>query len=81
MAEGELLASPRAKILRLHGQCKSVSRTLYKGFRRAKLKKSKKRTWDSASLRHGGFKKAKKRAWNSASLGAKTLREIMLKNS
>jgi hypothetical protein len=29
---------------------------------------------------HQGFKKAKERAWDSASLGAKTLREIMLKN-
>jgi hypothetical protein len=30
---------------------------------------------------HQGFKKAEERAWDSASLGAKTLREIMLKNS
>jgi hypothetical protein len=30
---------------------------------------------------HQGFKKAKERIWDCASLGAKTLREIMLKNS
>jgi hypothetical protein len=29
---------------------------------------------------HQGFKKVEEKAWNSASLGAKTLREIMLKN-
>jgi hypothetical protein len=29
---------------------------------------------------HQGFKKAKEKAWDIASLGAKTLREIMLKN-
>jgi hypothetical protein len=30
---------------------------------------------------HRVFKKAKERTWDSASLGAKTLREIMLKDS
>jgi hypothetical protein len=30
---------------------------------------------------HLGFKKAKERTWDSASLGAKSLRDIMLKNS
>jgi hypothetical protein len=30
---------------------------------------------------HRGFKKAKERIWDSASLGAKTLREIMLKKN
>jgi hypothetical protein len=30
---------------------------------------------------HQGFKKTKERTWDSASLGAKTLREIMLKKS
>jgi hypothetical protein len=30
---------------------------------------------------HQGFKKAKERAWGSTCLGAKTLREIMLKIS
>jgi hypothetical protein len=28
---------------------------------------------------HRGFKKTKERTWDSANLGAKTLREIMLK--
>jgi hypothetical protein len=31
--------------------------------------------------KHQGFKKAKKGTWDSASLEAKTLKEIMLKNS
>jgi hypothetical protein len=30
---------------------------------------------------HQGFKKAKEKTWDNASLGAKTLREIMLKKS
>jgi hypothetical protein len=45
IAEGELLASLRAKILwklkrTFDSQCKSSPRTLYIGFRKAKLKKS-----------------------------------------
>jgi hypothetical protein len=44
IAKGELLARLRAEILRKQreniGQCKSTLRTLYIGFRKAKLKKS-----------------------------------------
>jgi hypothetical protein len=49
----------------------SALRTLYVGFRKAKLK----RTWDSASLRTETLKGT----WDSAGLRAETLRKIMLK--
>jgi hypothetical protein len=54
IAEGELLPSLRVETLRElkreHETVKSAPRTLYIGFRKAKLKTSY-RTWDSASLR------------------------------
>jgi hypothetical protein len=54
IAEGELLPSLRVETLRElkreHETVKSAPRTLYIGFRKAKLNTSY-RTWDSASLR------------------------------
>jgi hypothetical protein len=41
------------------GQCKSALRTLYIGYRKAKLKKSQEKIWDRASLRKETLKNRK----------------------